>query len=221
MPPGAQQIRSVIADLQDLYPSHPFVEINGSDPYRILISCILSLRTQDAVSLPATERLFAIAHNLDGMVELSVEQIAELIYPVGFYITKAEQILTISQRLLNEYDGQVPSSIDELLGFKGVGRKTANLVLSLGFDLPAICVDTHVHRITNRLGWVNTKAPDETEMALMEIVPKELWKAVNHVFVCHGQNLCKPRRPLCNSCPLTTRCLYGDKSSPKRTSSLP
>jgi endonuclease-3 len=161
-------INNIIALLKKTYPLHAFTQVNGSDPYRILISCILSLRTQDAVSLPATQRLFKQAPNLAAMSKLKATEIAKLIYPVGFYRNKAKSIATINHQLLSEHHGIVPNTLEGLTAFKGVGRKTANLVLSLGFNIPAICVDIHVHRISNRLGWVNSKTPEESEQQLMK-----------------------------------------------------
>jgi endonuclease-3 len=192
--------------LKKTYPTHPFALIHGSDPYKILIGCILSLRTQDTVSLPASQRLFSRAANLEKMVALSAAQIEKIIYPVGFYRNKAKQIVEINRRLTDEFDGKVPPTMEGLLDFKGVGRKTANLVLSLGFNQAAICVDIHVHRISNRLGWIKTEKPDDSEFALMEIVPKRYWKTINSVMVCHGQTICRPTRPKCELCPIIKHC---------------
>ena len=176
------------------------------DPYRVLVSCILSLRTKDKTTIEASRRLFKVAAAPEGMVKLSVARLAKLIYPVGFYHTKSKVILDLSRKMIKEYNGKVPGRIEDLLNFKGVGRKTANLVLGLGFNIPAICVDTHVHRISNRLGWVRTKTPEETEFALEKIIPRKYWIELNTILVGFGQNLCKPVLPLCSRCFVRNNC---------------
>ncbi len=184
-----------------------FMSQKGSSPYEILISTILSLRTKDEVTSAATKRLFKKANTPQKMLSLSNEEIEELIYPVGFYKTKAKNILVISNTLMDEYNGIVPNNIEQLLEFKGVGRKTANLVLIEGYNLPGICVDTHVHRITNRLGYVRTKNPTETEMALRKKLPKELWEKINPLLVAFGQTICRPVSPFCSNCPVEKYCM--------------
>jgi len=176
------------------------------DPYQVLISCILSLRTKDKTTIQASQRLFRVANNPKSMLKLTVSGIQKLIYPVGFYRNKSRIILDLSARLLKEYSGKVSESLDALLGLKGVGRKTANLVLGLGFGVPAICVDTHVHRISNRLGWVKTSNPEETEFALREIIPRKEWIELNTVLVTFGQNLCFPVSPFCSKCAVLALC---------------
>jgi len=176
------------------------------DPFRVLISCLLSLRTKDEVTAVASERLFQRAPTPQEMVKLPEEEIQRLIYPVGFYKTKAKRIREICQTLLDQYDGKVPDSLEELLKLKGVGRKTANLVITLGFGQYGICVDTHVHRISNRLGWVRTKTPEQTEFALREILPKRYWIPLNDLLVTWGQNICKPISPLCSQCAIRPDC---------------
>lgn len=176
------------------------------DPFRILISTLLSLRTQDKTTHKAAERLFSIGKTPEDMVKLSIEDISKLIYPVGFYRTKAKNIKKISEILLNEYNGKVPDELDELLKLPGVGRKTANLVITLGFGKLGICVDTHVHRISNRLGIVKTKTPFETEMELRKILPKKWWIKYNDMLVSLGQTICRPIRPKCDICPLNSYC---------------
>jgi endonuclease-3 len=140
------------------------------------------------------------------MSALSPQRIAKLIYPVGFYRTKARHILEISRRLINEFDGRVPDDLEGLLSLKGVGLKTANLVLGLGYGIPAICVDTHVHRISNRLGWIKSRTPQETEPALRQIIPKKYWIALNTIMVTFGQNVCKPVSPRCSLCSVRRLC---------------
>ena len=175
-------------------------------PFRVLISCILSLRTQDATTAQASHRLFAVADSPQAMIKLSAKKIAKLIYPVGFYKTKAKNILDICRTIIADYDGKVPDEIDELLKFKGVGRKTANLVVTLGYDKPGICVDTHVHRISNRWGYVKTKTPQKTEFALRDKLPKQYWIEYNNLLVNFGQHLCRPISPVCSECLVKKYC---------------
>jgi endonuclease-3 len=204
-------IHTVIAILREEYKNWrtPAVTIvaqcNGS-PFNVLISCIISLRTKDEVTALASARLFARARTPEAMAGLSVDDISQLIYPAGFYRTKAKQISLLSRRLVEESRGTVPDDIDELLRFKGVGRKTANLVITLGFGKPGICVDTHVHRICNRLGYVTTKTADETERVLRSQLPPEYWIEINDLLVAFGQNHCYPVSPRCSTCRLSDIC---------------
>ncbi len=197
---------AVLTKLASRYTIDRFVTENGPDPFRILIACILSLRTKDEITYPATARLFEKASDPRRMSELTDSVIARAIYPVGFYRTKAKQIRAISKLLLTHHGGRVPDTIDELLELPGVGRKTANLTITLGFGIPGICVDTHVHRIANRMGWVATKAPDDTEVALRRTLPKRFWIPINETLVRHGQQVCKPISPLCSSCVVLRAC---------------
>ncbi|MEK6792133.1 MAG: endonuclease III [Deltaproteobacteria bacterium] len=176
------------------------------DPFKVLISCILSLRTKDKVTSEASERLFNRADTPSAIVRLDEAEIERLIYPAGFYRVKAVNIREISRRIIAEYDGKTPDTIEELLKFKGVGRKTANLVVTMGFGKPGICVDTHVHRITNRWGLVSTDAPDETETVLRKALPRRYWIPINDLLVAYGQNLCKPMSPLCGRCGIFRYC---------------
>jgi len=176
------------------------------DPFRVLIACILSLRTQDTTTGPAAARLFAVADTPQTLLTLKAGRIAKLIYPVGFYRTKAGVILGICRDLIERFGGRVPDTIDELLTLNGVGRKTANLVVTMGFNKPGICVDTHVHRISNRLGYVRTKTPEETEMALRARLPRRYWIGYNDLLVSFGQNICLPVSPHCTRCPLRPGC---------------
>jgi endonuclease III len=176
------------------------------DPFRVLIACILSLRTQDATTGPAAARLFAVADTPTAMLRLPARRIAQLIYPVGFYRTKARVILGLCRDLLERFAGRVPDDIDALLTLKGVGRKTANLVVTMGFNKPGICVDTHVHRISNRLGYVRTRNPEETEMALRARLPRRFWIGYNDLLVSFGQNVCTPLSPRCSTCPVRALC---------------
>jgi endonuclease-3 len=175
-------------------------------PFRVLISCILSLRTQDATTAKASHRLFALADSPETMLKLTAKKMEKLIYPVGFYRTKAKNILEICQTLIDRHAGQVPDSIDELLKFRGVGRKTANLVVTLGYRKAGICVDTHVHRISNRWGYVKTATPEKTEFALRDKLPKKYWIEFNDLLVSFGQHLCRPISPVCSQCPIAQYC---------------
>ncbi len=181
-------------------------ESRKKDPYRVLISCILSLRTKDKTTAKASNRLFKVADSPGKMIKLSSARIQKLIYPVGFYRNKAKAILGMSRKILDDFKGRAPDNLEDLLKLKGVGRKTANLVLGLGYNIPAICVDTHVHRISNRLGWVKTKDPHATEEALQEIIPKYYWIKLNTLLVAFGQNLCVPVSPFCSRCYVNNYC---------------
>jgi endonuclease III len=187
-------------------PAVTIVSQREGDPFKVLISCILSLRTQDRTTGPASERLFALAGTPVAMSELPADVIEQAIYPVGFYRQKALQIKGICRDLLERYNGRVPDDLDELLKFKGVGRKTANLTITLGYGKAGICVDTHVHRICNRWGYVRTRNPEETEFALRAKLPHEYWLAINDLLVTFGQNLCHPVSPRCSVCPLAHLC---------------
>lgn len=178
----------------------------GRDSFLVLIACILSLRTRDTVSLPASLRLFEQARTPEAMLELPTATISSLIYPVGFYRRKAQTIHQICSMLLTRFGGHVPNTPEELMSLPGVGLKTANLVLGEGFGIPALCVDTHVHRISNRLGLVNTKTPEETEAALRKILPPEYWIEWSKLLVMLGQNVCVPISPFCSTCPIRTQC---------------
>ena len=177
-----------------------------SAPFRILIGTVLSLRTKDETTAEACKRLFFLADAPETMVSLSEETIDNAIYPVGFHSTKAKNILAICRILIDEYNSRVPDEIDTLVTLPGVGRKTANLVVTLGYDKPGICVDTHVHRISNRWGYVNTKNPEKTESALREKLPQKYWIGYNDLLVIYGQNLCKPVSPFCSRCRLSSYC---------------
>ncbi|HEY0607811.1 MAG TPA: endonuclease III [Herpetosiphonaceae bacterium] len=204
-------IDAAILTLRQTMPEYPAPLIDGMNensqtPFRILIATILSLRTKDTLTAVVAPRLFAAADTPETMLALSEEQIAELIYPVGFYRTKARSIREISALLLEQYAGQVPADLDALLALPGVGRKTANLVVTMGFGLPGICVDTHVHRITNRWGYIVTKTPEETEFALREKLPLKYWNVINGLLVTLGQNICHPTSPRCSVCPVAAYC---------------
>lgn len=196
----------VLRRLGKQYDYTRFARTNGPDPFRILIGCVISLRTKDEVTYPATERLFRRASTPEKMLRLREATIAKLIYPAGFYRRKAGQIRAICKELLAHHGGRVPDAIDTLLELPGVGRKTANLVVTLGFDKPGICVDVHVHRITNRLRWVSTRHPHETEDVLRSVLPRRHWIPINEILVRHGQQICKPVSPLCSKCQVKKDC---------------
>ena len=178
----------------------------GRNPFLVLISCLLSLRTKDTVSLPASIRLFEYARTPEQLLVLPIVQIEKIIYPTGFYKRKARGLHFVSDQLIKRFNGKVPNTFEELISIKGVGPKTANLVLAEGFGIPAICVDTHVHRISNRLGLVSTKTPEQTEAALKELLPQEYWSTYNTLLVTWGQNICVPISPFCSKCPLFDLC---------------
>lgn len=187
-------------------PAVTIVSQREGNPFKVLVSCILSLRTQDKTTGAASERLFALADTPQKMLQLTPDTIEKAIYPVGFYRTKASHILAICRTLLETYQSIVPDEIDELLKLKGVGRKTANLVVTLGYGKPGICVDTHVHRICNRWGYVATGTPEETEYALRDKLPHEYWMVINDLLVTFGQNQCAPISPKCSTCRLSRLC---------------
>jgi endonuclease-3 len=186
----------------------------SNDPFCVLISCILSLRTRDEVTEAASKQLFALADHPQKLLSLDSKEIEKAIYPVAFYRNKAQTLIEISRVLVDHHNAEVPDTLEELLKLKGVGRKTANLTLILGHGKIGICVDTHVHRISNRLGYVKTTSPDATEMALRDCLPKKYWMPLNELLVLFGQNICKPISPLCSQCCVHSHCAkigVGDK----------
>ena len=184
----------------------PVVGHYRDDPFTTLISCLLSLRTKDETTRAASQRLFRLARTPAALRRLSPRTIEQAIYPVGFYRTKARTLLAVCRTLQERYGGRVPDALEPLLAIKGVGRKTANLVITLAFNKDGICVDTHVHRISNRWGYVKTKTPEQTEMALRRKLPRRYWRIYNDLLVTFGQNLCHPTSPWCSRCPLEGRC---------------
>ena len=176
------------------------------DPFKTLIACVLSLRTKDEVTHVSAERLFAQADSPETMLKLGAGKIARLVYPVGFYNQKSRQIVSICSRLIQSYGGEVPDRIDELLTLDGVGRKTANLVITEAFAKPGICVDTHVHRIVNRWGYVSSKTPEETEKRLRQKLPGDYWITINRLLVTYGQSRCTPVSPRCSECAILPMC---------------
>lgn len=215
MAPKARQrdidIDGFVAGLTEAYadwhaPIITFIAHRGATPFEVLVSTILSLRTKDEVTAQAAERLFAQARTPEQLLKLGETEVARLIYPVGFYPTKAKRLMAISRIILNEHRGRVPDTMEGLLALPGVGRKTANLVLVEGYRQAAICVDTHVHRISNRIGYVRTKTPEQTEMALRDKLPRRHWIRYNELLVAFGQVICRPMSPFCSRCPVAGMC---------------
>ncbi len=199
-----ERLKKALKDLPD--PSVTLVGKKFKDPFLVLISCLLSLRTKDTTTLPVCERLFAKIHTIEGFLNIPVKELEKMIYPVGFYRTKAVRIHEICHDLKHRFGSVVPDDLEALLTLKGVGRKTANLVLIEGFGKLGVCVDTHVHRISNRIGYVKTKTPQETEFALRKKLPTQYWIEYNAQLVTWGQNVCKPISPLCSRCPIKDIC---------------
>jgi endonuclease-3 len=205
------EIRDAVKLLKEAYcklktPAVTEISDQFKDPFNVLISCILSLRTQDPVTAKASSRLFKIAASPEEMLKLSTDELEKIIYPVGFYKVKAKNIKDICTVLTKRLNSKVPDELDELLKLKGVGRKTANLVLTIGYGKDGICVDTHVHRICNRWGYIKTKTPFNTEMALRKKLPREYWQIINDLLVSYGQNICKPVSPYCSKCAIDKYC---------------
>jgi endonuclease III len=205
-----KKISEIMDILGKFYDSNSRTTLNEMrkkpNAFKILISCLLSLRIQDSNTKKASEKLFSVADTPKKIVSLSIEKIEKLIYSSGHYKKKARIIKNISKILIKDYGGEVPKSKEELLKLKGVGPKTANIVLSFAFNQNVIPVDTHVHRISNRLGFVNTKKPEETEIELMKILPEKYWKEVNALLVLHGRSICAPISPKCSICPIEKYC---------------
>lgn len=207
-----QQVITVLTLLREATKGYPkpmsdlIVKDFGRDPFLILISCLLSLRARDVMTYPISKKLFEKVRTPKELVQFPLGDLEELLRPIGFYKKKARTIKEVSKELITRFDSKVPSALDELLSIKGVGIKTANLVLGQAFLVPALCVDTHVHRLANRLGWVSTRNPEATERELQKIVPKEYWIELNHLFVMWGQNICVPLSPWCSKCVLNSIC---------------
>ncbi len=178
----------------------------NKDPYLILIACLLSLRSRDTLTYLVCKKLFAHARTPQQMLALPLTMLEHILHPINFYYKKARLMHSVSKELLERFNGTVPTTEQELLSLYGVGRKTATLVLGIAFDIPAICVDTHVHKITNRLGWVTTHTPEQTEEALKKIVPQAWWIELNRLLVTWGQNVCVPISPFCSKCAIAEYC---------------
>ncbi len=200
------EFRDTLDSLNKPLPAVSYVAITKNNPYCVLISTLLSLRTKDDVTLKASVRLFEKADNPADMLKLSAREIENLIFPTGFYRTKAQRILEVSQVLMDKYGGRVPDTVEELLALPGVGIKTANLTLNLGFAIDAICVDCHVHQISNRMGWIKTKSPEESEKVLQTVMPRRYWIPLNELLVSYGQEVCTSVSPKCSLCPENSQC---------------
>lgn len=187
-------------------PSVSQIQVEMDDPFKVLVSCILSLRTKDEITYPVSKELFRKYDSAKKIAEMPLSKLKDKIRKINYYKTKAERIKNISKKIVEDYDGKIPDDFDELMKFKGVGRKTANIVMTYGFGKAGIAVDTHVHRIANRLGLVKTKTPEETEFALLNKVPEKYWFWINELFVRHGQNICRPISPFCSKCPVDKLC---------------
>jgi endonuclease-3 len=204
-----QNIIVTIQILQKHYPTLALKEFTHGDPFKTLITTVLSQRARDPMTIQVADRLFReVGERPQDFIPLSLSRLEHLIYQSGTYTQKAKHIKSIVSILVGQYKGKVPNTLDSLLALPGVGRKTANIVLNNCFNIPAIAVDTHVHRISNRLGWVKTTTPEKTEFALMQCIPKKYWKVLNHILVRHGQEICKPIHPQCDRCPVRQYCVF-------------
>lgn len=204
--PSRKRVLEVIAILSTLYPEHPLKIGAHTPPFEVLVATVMSARTKDPVTVEAARRLFVVARTPNDMRKLEPQRVAKLIYPVGFYNVKAAALVELAAAVADNFGGAVPKTREELMTLPGVGRKTANLVLSVAFNIPAICVDTHMHRICNRLGWVSTENVDDTEQALMKVLPKDMWVDINRLIVNHGQQVCAPTSPKCSICAISALC---------------
>ncbi len=187
-------------------PSVDFIKMQTKNPFKILLATILSARTNDRTTTNVCKKLFTVVANFEDLEKIPYSRLVQLLYPVGFFRTKAKHLKKLPEIITNEFAGAIPETLEQLLCLPGVGRKTANLVLAVAFDKPAVCVDTHVHRIANRLGFVKTKTPLETEMELRRNLPRAYWKTINRILVSFGQTICRPVTPYCSRCPVERFC---------------
>jgi endonuclease-3 len=201
-----KNVDKIIKELKKLYTVDFFATEHDRDPFKVLVSCLISLRTKDEVTYPAAQRLYKLADTPEKMMKLRTKHIEKAIYPAGFYKTKAKRLKDISKTLVEKYNSKVPDTIEELVKLYGVGRKTANIVMVFGFNKPAIPVDTHVHKMANRLGWIKTKTPEQTEQELRKKLQKKYWLEINELFVRHGQNICLSVSPWCSKCTIQKYC---------------
>ena len=203
-----QKVLNILDDVVQSYdvPVVDLIKVQTNDPFKILIATILSARTKDSTTAKVSEKLFQKIKSFDDIISIDEDDLAFMLKPVGFYREKARSIKRLPQVIMNEFGGQIPETVEELIKLPGVGRKTANLVSAVAFNRDAICVDTHVHRIMNRFGYILTENPIDTEMALRNKLPVEYWKKVNRILVAFGQNKCSPISPYCSSCPVESLC---------------
>jgi len=214
-PVSPGQVRAVIQILTDTYHGRGSVELG--DPYKVLVATVISARTREEQTTAVSNRVFARYPDAFALAQADEPELYELLDGSQYREVKAPRLIKMAQILVEKYGGKVPNELDALLALPGVGRKTANCVLIYAFNRPALCVDVHMHRITNRLGWVHTNTPDQTERALEKIIPKELWTGVNRLFLQHGRAICTPGIPRCLVCPIRMFCAYGQESrTPKR-----
>lgn len=207
--PSLSEIKKVFSLLEKDHPLTMLEELGHYTPFQMLVMTLLSSRTRDSTTIPLVKRLFAKYPNPEHFVKMDLKELEEWLFGVGFYKVKARHVQALSKIIIEKYQRKVPDTFEELTSLPGVGRKTANCVLAYTFKKPAIAVDIHVHRISNRLGWVKTVTPEETEEALQKQIPKELWIEVNRLFVGHGQTVCVPINPKCNLCPVRSYCAFG------------
>lgn len=203
-----KEIRLVFNLLEKTHQLTMLEELKDYTPFQLLVATLLSSRTKDKTTIPIVKRLFAEYPGPKEMVDVPIKKLEKMLYSIGFYRVKAKVLKKLCRQLLDLYDGKVPDTFDSLVSLPGVGRKTANCILSYVFGKPAIAVDTHVHRISNRLGWIDTNSPKKSESALQKIVSKKSWNDINRLFVSHGQRTCFPRKPNCGTCLITDYCKY-------------
>ena len=207
-----QQIKTIFSLLEKTHPLTMLEQLGHYTLFQMLVMTMLSARTRDSTTIPIIIGMFSKYPTPQDFLNLPLNKLERELYGLGFYRVKARKVKELSKMLLEKFAGKVPETVEELTSLPGVGRKTANCVLAYTFHQPAIAVDIHVHRISNRLGWIRTKTPEETEQQLQKLVPKELWIDVNRLFVGHGQTICKPQRPLCGICPVLAYCQFGKKN---------
>ena len=207
--PSILEIKKVFSLLEKDHPLTMLEELGHYTPFQMLVMTLLSSRTRDSTTIPIVKKMFAKYPDPEHFIKMDLQELEEWLYGIGFYRIKAQHVKNLSKMILERFNGTVPDTLEELTSLPGVGRKTANCVLAYTFKKPAIAVDIHVHRISNRLGWVNTSTPEETEESLQKIFPKELWINVNRLFVGHGQTICVPLNPKCNICPVRKYCEFG------------
>ena len=203
------EIKKVFSFLEKTHPLTMLEELGHYTPFQVVVMTLLSSRTKDSTTIPIVKRMFKKYPAPEDFIRLNLKQLEKELYGIGFYKVKARNVKKLSRIILEKYRGKVPQNFEELTSLPGVGRKTANCVLAYKFGKPAIAVDIHVHRVSNRLGWVKTKTPENTEMELKKLLPENMWIDVNRLLVGHGQTICTPINPKCNICPIRRYCQYG------------
>ena len=208
---STSDLKKIFSLLEKDHPLTMLEELGNYTPFQMLVMILLSSRTRDSITIPIVKRLFAEYPGPEDFVKMNRKELEKRLYGIGFYKVKTQNVKKLSKIILDNYGGKIPDTFEELISLPGVGRKTANCILAYSFKKPAIAVDIHVHRISNRLGWVNTAGPEKTEEALQKLIPRDLWIEVNRLFVGHGQTICAPINPKCNICPIHKLCEYGRK----------